>query len=81
MAIAKDPVCGMDVEESKAAATSEYNGKKYYFNGTGWPRNHALGTAKQYRGKGYLARVITSPAQGRAAGHQYGIYIREPWAL
>ncbi len=26
-----DPVCKMVVEESKAAATSEYKGKKYYF--------------------------------------------------
>jgi YHS domain-containing protein len=27
----KDPVCGMDVDENKAAGTAEYNGKKYYF--------------------------------------------------
>lgn len=26
-----DPVCGMEVEEKKAAATSEYKGKTYYF--------------------------------------------------
>jgi P-type Cu+ transporter len=26
-----DPVCGMTVDEAKAAATSTYNGKKYYF--------------------------------------------------
>lgn len=29
--MAIDPVCKMDVEETKAAATSEYKGKKYYF--------------------------------------------------
>ncbi|MDR5694563.1 MAG: YHS domain-containing protein [Armatimonadota bacterium] len=29
--MAKDPVCGMEVEESKAAATSEYKGVTYYF--------------------------------------------------
>jgi len=28
---AKDPVCGMMVEESKAAATYEYKGQTYYF--------------------------------------------------
>jgi YHS domain-containing protein len=28
---AKDPVCGMMVEESDAAATVEYDGKTYYF--------------------------------------------------
>ena len=29
--MAKDPVCGMDVDETKAAATSTYKGKTYYF--------------------------------------------------
>jgi len=29
--MAKDPVCKMDVDESKAAATSEYNSVTYYF--------------------------------------------------
>lgn len=27
----RDVVCGMQVEPSKAAGTSEYNGKTYYF--------------------------------------------------
>jgi YHS domain-containing protein len=27
----KDPVCGMMVDEEKAAATSVYKGKTYYF--------------------------------------------------
>jgi YHS domain-containing protein len=29
--MATDPVCKMQVDEKKAAATSEYNGKTYYF--------------------------------------------------
>jgi YHS domain-containing protein len=29
--MAKDPVCGMQVEESKAAGKSDYNGTTYYF--------------------------------------------------
>lgn len=29
--MAKDPVCGMDVDEQQAAATAEYQGKTYYF--------------------------------------------------
>jgi len=29
--MAKDTVCGMDVDEKKADATSEYKGKTYYF--------------------------------------------------
>ena len=32
--MAKDPVCGMDVEEKKAAATTGYEGKTYYFCAT-----------------------------------------------
>jgi YHS domain-containing protein len=29
--MAKDPVCNMNVDEKKAAATSEYKGIIYYF--------------------------------------------------
>ena len=29
--MAKDPICGMEVDEKKAAAKSEYMGKTYYF--------------------------------------------------
>jgi YHS domain-containing protein len=30
-AMARDPVCGMNVDESKAAATVVYRGQTYYF--------------------------------------------------
>lgn len=36
--MAIDPVCKMKVEESKAAAASEYKGKKYYFCSPGCKR-------------------------------------------
>jgi Cu+-exporting ATPase len=29
--MAKDPVCGMDVNPEQAAGTSEYQGQTYYF--------------------------------------------------
>ena len=29
--MAKDPVCGMEVDENEAAAKTEYKGKPYYF--------------------------------------------------
>lgn len=29
--MAIDPVCGMEVDEEKAAGKSEYNGETYYF--------------------------------------------------
>ncbi len=31
MANVKDPVCGMDIDPAKAAASMEYKGKTYYF--------------------------------------------------
>jgi len=33
--MAKDPVCGMNVDEAKAAATAVYQGKTYYFCSSG----------------------------------------------
>ena len=33
--MAIDPVCGMQVDEKKAAATSEYKGTNYYFCAAG----------------------------------------------
>ena len=33
--MAKDPVCGMTVEEKKAAGSSNYLGKTYYFCASG----------------------------------------------
>ena len=31
MAMVEDPVCGMRIESEEAAATTEYQGKTYYF--------------------------------------------------
>jgi len=36
--MAKDPVCGMDVDEKTAPAQSEYKGKTYYFCAPGCKR-------------------------------------------
>lgn len=33
--MAKDPVCGMDVDEKKAVATAVHKGKTYYFCSAG----------------------------------------------
>lgn len=33
--MAKDPVCGMEVDEKKAAGKSEYQGQTYYFCSSG----------------------------------------------
>jgi Cu+-exporting ATPase len=33
--MAKDPICGMNVDENKAAGTAVYEGKTYYFCSAG----------------------------------------------
>lgn len=38
-----DPVCGMNVEEGKAAATAQHGGKTYYFCSTGCKVNLIAG--------------------------------------
>ena len=40
--LATDPVCGMDVDPATAAATSEYQGKTYYFCAVGC-KNRSIG--------------------------------------
>jgi YHS domain-containing protein len=40
--MAKDPVCRMEVDEKKAAATYEYKGKTYYFCAVGCKDRFAL---------------------------------------
>ncbi len=50
--MARDPVCGMEVDEKKAAAASECKGKTYYFCSPGCkkafdadPEKYLTGTA------------------------------------
>lgn len=42
MAQVKDPVCGMMIEDSDAAATVEYRGKTYYFCSKGCKEDFEL---------------------------------------
>ncbi len=53
----KDPVCGMVIDEKKAAATSEYKGTTYYFCARGCkvafdkaPERYLAGTGKKPSG-------------------------------
>ncbi|MBE0478417.1 YHS domain-containing protein [Candidatus Aerophobetes bacterium] len=52
--MAKDPVCGMEVDEDEAVATSEYGDKTYYFCAEGCrkqfdenPEKYAEGSKKR----------------------------------
>jgi YHS domain-containing protein len=49
--MAKDPVCGMDVDEKKAAAKSEHMGKTYYFCASGCKKAFDANPGK-YTGSG-----------------------------
>ncbi len=44
--MAKDPVCEMEVNEEKAAATYEYKGKTYYFCAVGCKEKFAVNPEK-----------------------------------
>jgi YHS domain-containing protein len=46
MATVKDVVCGMDIESTTAAATSEYGGKTYYFCAPGCKKEFDQNPAK-----------------------------------
>jgi YHS domain-containing protein len=56
--MAKDPVCGMDVDEQTATLKSEYKGQTYYFCGAGCKRSFDKDPEK-YIGK---AATQTEPA-------------------
>ncbi len=57
--MAKDPVCGMEVDEKKAAAKSEYKGKTYYFCALGCKKAFDANPAKYIEG-----------SKGMAGGHK-----------
>lgn len=50
--MAKDPVCGMEVDEKAAAATSEYKGKVYYFCALGCKKDFDADPEKYSTGPG-----------------------------
>ena len=54
--MAKDPVCGMEVDENKAAATSEHEGQTYYFCALGCKKAFDDNPEKYL--KGYKERNI-----------------------
>lgn len=57
---AKDPVCGMTVKKASAAATSEYNGKIYYFCSPGCKESF-LKDPEKYVQKEQANDVYTCP--------------------
>ncbi len=62
--MAKDPVCGMEVDPAKAAATYEYQGKTYYFCAPGCK------AAFEKEPEKYLSQSEEEGHQGH--GHHHG---------
>lgn len=50
--MAIDPVCKMQVDEKRAAATSEYMGKKYFFCAVGCKKAFDKDPGKYLKGTG-----------------------------
>lgn len=61
---AKDPVCGMDVDQTKSAAASVYAGRTYYFCSA------SCRDKFEKAPETYAAAVAESPAAH--GGHQHG---------
>jgi YHS domain-containing protein len=53
--MAKDPVCGMQVNEQQAAGQSEYQGQTYYFCSPGCKRQFDQ-NPERYTGQGTTSR-------------------------
>jgi YHS domain-containing protein len=53
--MAKDPVCGMQVDEQQAVGKSEYQGQTYYFCSAGCKRQFDQ-NPERYAGQGTTSR-------------------------
>jgi Cu+-exporting ATPase len=53
--MAKDPVCGMELDEQQAAGTSEYKGETYYFCSAGCKQRFDH-NPEAYTGQGTTSR-------------------------
>lgn len=59
----KDPVCGMDVDPSTAAGSSEYKGTTYYFCAPGCKRQFDKDPER------YLGQAVSEGRHGGDEGH------------
>jgi YHS domain-containing protein len=62
--MAKDPICGMTVDEKKAKLKSDYNGKTYYFCAPGCKATFDKNPAK-------YAGAATAHDGGCGCGHHH----------
>ncbi len=65
----RDPVCGMMVDENKAAATAEYKGKTYYFCAPGCKAAFEKDPEKYLSGEGTGSEHGGHHGHGHHQGH------------
>src|SRR3954469_3179584 len=82
--LAKDPVCGMNIDPAQAKATAEHAGQKYYFCCTGCAQKFQLNPEQYLKPKPALVTIGApptakpqSPTQRPAslASHQPAAYV------
>ncbi len=66
MKMAKDPVCGMDVDPEKAAATSVHQGTTYYFCAPGCKKAFDQNPGEYLGGSGHMKEDM------HGGGHRSG---------
>ena len=79
MATVKDPVCGMDIETSGAAATSDYEGVTYYFCSVGCQQLFAANPVKFVETAGAPAQMPMAPESSRQEPMVAGAGSRKWW--
>ena len=78
--MAIDPVCKMEVNEKEAAATSDYQGRKYYFCAVGCQKVFDKEPEKYLQPKRVAAAAaVASPRPPGAGGS--GAPVKRPWRL
>jgi YHS domain-containing protein len=70
--MAKDPVCGMQVDEKKAAATAVHQGTTYYFCAPGCK------TAFEKSPEKYIGKSGATPATDAPGGCMGGAAVQRP---
>jgi YHS domain-containing protein len=68
----KDPVCGMQIDEKNASATSSYQGQKYVFHGKECKEKFDKNPEHYTHGKAEHQEGSSTQSQGKQHEHQQG---------
>lgn len=68
----KDPVCGMQVDETNASVTSSYQGEKYIFHGIECKEKFDKNPERYAHGKAQQQEASSTKSQGKQQERQMG---------